>query len=123
MPDYLTQILLALITAGFFGEVVRGWLQRKKVKSAVGLDDANATQIIVGSATSLLSPLRLRVEELETETTVLRRNLVDANTKVIALETKVEELVALLNKTTAENKRVTEENRKLRLRLAKGMTS
>lgn len=110
MSDLVTQILLGLVAAGFFTDLARGFFQKKKINSEAKLDDANAVQVIVGTATSMLKPLTDRVKEAEDEATKLRQELREARAEVGKLVTQLQE-------STAENKRVTIENRRLRIRL------
>lgn len=116
--ELLTQILLALLGAAWVGDFINGLFQKKKVKADSNLSDANATQIIVASTTTLLAPLSARVKELETEVTVLRNALSEATTESNILRNKAHEVVMQLESCSAENKRVTKENRQLRARLA-----
>lgn len=109
--ERVTQILIALLACIWIGDFVKGAFQRKKVKADAGLSDANATQIIVTTATTMLEPLSKRVKEAEDEATKLRQELREARNEV-------SKLVSQLQESTAENKRVTTENRKLRARLA-----
>ena len=64
MNNLATQILLALVAVGFFSDLAKGFFQKRKIKSESHLDDANSVQILVGSATAMLGPLKQRVNEL-----------------------------------------------------------
>lgn len=108
--ERVTQFLLAFIAAGWLGDIVRGYYQNKKIKANQGVTDANATQIIITSATTMLEPLTRRVKQAETDAESLRKDLIEARREVA-------KLVAQLQESTAENKRVTSENRRLRVRL------
>jgi septal ring factor EnvC (AmiA/AmiB activator) len=113
MSDLITQILLGLVAVGFFSDLAKGFFQKKKINSEAKLDDANAVQVIVGTAASMLEPLSKRLKEAEEEVTNLRKELREARSEAA-------QLVSQLQASTAENKRVTAENRKLRLKLSGG---
>lgn len=108
--ELLTQILLAILTAAWIGDFVRGMFQKKKVHAETNLTDANATQVIVASTTTLLKPLQDRVNELEQELVVARR---EANKVVRKLQAANAENTRL----THENMAINAENRRLRARL------
>lgn len=122
--ELVTQILLGLLASIWIGDFVKGIFQKGIVKANANLSDANATQVLVGTATEMLEPLSRRVKEAEAETAQLRKELKDARDEAhscsrevkIARE-EVSRLVSQLQEATAENKRVTLENRKLRARL------
>lgn len=115
--ELVTQILLAVLACAWVGDFVRGLFQKKLVKADANKSEANATQVIVGTATTLVVPLSNRIKELETETTILRNSLREANEE-IARTTKLLNIANnRIEATTAENKRVTNENRRLRLQL------
>lgn len=109
--ELITQILLGLLGLAWIGDFVRGLFQKPKVKADANLSEANATQVLVGTATEMLEPLSKRVKEAEAETVLLRREVREARDEV-------SKLVSQLQECTAENKRITQENRKLRARLA-----
>lgn len=109
--NWVQNILLGLIAIGFFNEVIKGVFQKKKISSSSNLDDANATKIVVDSASALLKPLTNRLREAEDEATLLRRELHNARGE---LQLAMEEMRDLRQ----ENVRVTSENRQLRERLA-----
>lgn len=106
--NLVTQILLGLVAAGFFGDIARGVFQRNKVKASANLDDANATKIYVESASAMLTPLTNRLREAEEEATLLRQEL---------RMTRQENLRATnaLIAAREEIQKLTEENRVLRL--------
>lgn len=111
MSDIIEKVLMGLIAVGFFGDLAKGFFQKKKITSSSNLDDANSTKIIVDSASALLKPLTNRLREAEDEATLLRRELHKARGE---LQLAMDELVAVRQ----ENSRVTLENRQLRERLA-----
>lgn len=111
--DLLTKILLAIIAAGFVGDLTKGFFQKKKVNSSANLDDASAIQVIVSSANALLTPLTNRLAEAENEAVTLRRELQQARQEI---HRTMNELIEVRE----ENQRVTAENQQLRNRLAKG---
>lgn len=108
--ERVTQILLGIIAASWVGDAIKGYYQNKKIKANQGVTDASATQIIVTSATSMLEPLTKRVKQAETDAESLRKELNEARREVA-------KLVAQLQESTAENKKVTRENIRLRTRL------
>lgn len=108
--ERITQFLLAIIAAGWVGDMIKGYYQNKKIKANQVMTDASATQIIITSATSMLEPLTKRVKQAETDAESLRKDLIEARREVA-------KLVAQLQESTAENKRVTNENLRLRVRL------
>lgn len=110
MNDISTKILLGLIAAGFFGDALRGFFQRRKVKASASLDDANATQIIVTSTKALLGPLTERLELAERKVQTLTIDLDKC-------QEQVDEVVEKLERCNRENARLTRENKRLRLRL------
>lgn len=73
------QLFVALIATGFIGDFIRGWIQRKKIKQAEKALADNAllsgTNVIIQSATVMLTPLQNRIRELEDEAVTLRREL------------------------------------------------
>jgi septal ring factor EnvC (AmiA/AmiB activator) len=109
--ELITQILLGLLASIWIGDFVKGLFQKPKVKSDAKLSEANATQVLVGTATEMLEPLSRRVKEAEDEAKNLRQEL-------RAAREEVSKLVTQLQECTAENKRVTSENKRLRARLA-----
>jgi predicted RNase H-like nuclease (RuvC/YqgF family) len=111
--EIITQILLAILACAWIGDFIKGFYQRKKVQAETSHTEASATQVIVGTATTLVAPLAARIKELETETTILRTSLKEATAEA-------DRLVRQLENATSENKRVTAENRQLRLKLAGG---
>lgn len=123
--EQATQVAISLLACIWIGDFVRGLFQKRKVKADSNLSDANATKVIVGTATELLKPLSARVKEAEKEARELRQELRDARNdatqcrqEVSSARIEVSKLVTQLQECTAENKRVTIENRKLRARLA-----
>ena len=108
--ELVTQILLAVLACAWIGDFIRGLFQKKQVDAAANLSDANATQVIVASTTTLLKPLQDRVNELEDE---LREAKKQATRLVRQLETATEEN----RRITAENRMISDENRRLRLRI------
>lgn len=122
MDDLATKILLALVAAGFFTDLAKGFFQKKKMNSEAKLDDANSVQVLVGSATTLLQPLNDRIHELEAEVGALRRDLGKARTEAQRYANQLSTASTQLERATAENTRVTKENRRLRTMLAGGTT-
>lgn len=123
--ELVTQILLGLLASIWIGDFIKGIYQKPKVKADANVSDANATQILVGTATEMLEPLSKRVREAEAEAAQLRKELRDAkddasrcSAEVRVAREEVSKLVTQLRECTAENKRVTLENRNLRARLA-----
>lgn len=110
MSNLLTQILLGLVAVGFFSDLVKGFFQRKKVKSSADLDEANATQVIVTSTKALLGPLTERLETAE-------RKVRDLTIDLAKAQEQVDEIVESLEKCGRENSRLLRENKRLRLRL------
>lgn len=110
MNELTTQILLGLVAAGFFGDLIKGFFQRRKIKSSASLDNANATQIIVTSTKALLGPLTERLESAEQKVQHLTMELAKA-------QEQVDEIVENLEKCSRENGRLLRENKRLRLRL------
>lgn len=120
MSELITQILLALVAVGFFSDLAKGFFQKKKMNSEANLDDANSVQVLVGSATVMLAPLKERVHELEEEAKALRKELNDARGQVQGYANQLNTATHQLELATAENQRVTRENRRLRNMLAGG---
>jgi len=114
VDDVIVKILVVLLTGSYLVEIVRGIFQKKVVKSTAGLNDANATQIIVASTTTLLKPLQTRVDELEAE-------LVEARKEVRKLVKQLQETTAENTRITSENIAITAENRRLRLKLGEAL--
>lgn len=56
--DQVVTVLVALLGGGFFGTLVQGLWQRRKL-------GADYAEVVARSATTLLQPLAQRVEELE----------------------------------------------------------
>lgn len=126
--EYLDKILLYLASSGFIGLIIKSSMQRKRLnlesKKLSGLrqkSHAEATQLIVSSAASLVTPLTARLEEAETEAKALKVELQQAIVDLQEARTQIRDLVSQLQRATAENQRVTNENRALRTRLAGGM--
>ena len=112
--DLFTQILLGLLACAWMGDFVRGLFQRHKVKADTNLTDANATQIIVGSANALVQPLTNRLEEAEAEASLLRKEIKEVRKE---MQKAVDELKTARQENTRmreENTRITDENRRLR---------
>lgn len=97
--ETLSTILLAFLSLAWIGDFVRGLFQRKKVNAEANLHDANAVQVIVGSAAAVVAPLKTRVDELQAD-------LQEA-------KAEVDRLIAQLQKATAENQRITNENQRI----------
>jgi transcription antitermination factor NusA-like protein len=113
--DKLTIILLAILSCAWLGDFIKGTFDRKKIKADANLSDANAVQVLVGSAAAVVAPLKSRVEELQIELTEAKEQvdkLIEQLQKATAENQKV---VTENQRITAENKRVTDENRRLRL--------
>jgi hypothetical protein len=120
--DKIVVILLGLLTCAWIGDLIKGFYQRRKVQADSNLSDANATKVIIGTAATLLSPLKTRVEELEAE-------VAEAKSEVRKLVKQLQDATAENQRitfenqrVTEENKRVTRENRQLRTMLAGGST-
>lgn len=120
MNDLATKILLALVAAGFFTDLIKGFFQKKKMNSEAKLDDATSVQVLVGSATTLLAPLNERIHELEDELKAMRVDLGKARTEAQKYANQLSTASNQLQLATAENTRVTKENRRLRAMLAGG---
>jgi cell shape-determining protein MreC len=108
--ELATQLLLAALACAWIGDFIRGFTQRKKTKAETELTDANATQVIVGSATTLVEPLANRIKELNAEVVTLREELTRTRQLLRTANNRLE-------KSTAENERVTAENFRLRTQL------
>ena len=108
--EKITTLLLAILSLAWIGDFVRGLFQRRKVKADSELSNANATQVIMATTTTLLKPLQTRINELEEELVQARKQ---ANRLVQQLEDATEEN----RRITAENRMISDENRRLRLRL------
>lgn len=117
MIETIAQIMILLLGCGWVGNVILAFFQRKRVKASANLDDATATQVLVGTATSMLAPLSTRINELESEAVGLRKELKQAKDEMHRLNRSLYEANQRLEQTTAENQRITAENRVLRLRL------
>ena len=63
--ELVNQILLGLLASIWIGDFVKGIFQKGIVKANANLSDANATQVLVGTATEMLEPLSRRVKEAE----------------------------------------------------------
>jgi septal ring factor EnvC (AmiA/AmiB activator) len=118
--DRLTLVLIAVLSCVWIGDFIKGWYQKRKVKADANLTDANAVQVIVGSAAAVVQPLKDRVEELQ-------RDLKDAKTEVDKLIDQLQKATAENQRITLENQRITaenrqvvNENRQLRIALARG---
>lgn len=122
MSDLITQILLGLVAVGFFSDLAKGFFQKKKLNAEANLDDANSVQVLVGSATTMLAPLKERVHELEEEAKLLRTELNQARSEVQRYANQLSTATHQLELATEENRRVTTENRRLRRLLAGGTT-
>lgn len=108
--ELITQVLLAVLACAWIGDFIRGLFQKKQVDAAANLSDANATQVIVASTTTLLKPLQDRVNELEAE-------LVNARKEVRKLVTQLHDSSEENTRITRENRMISDENRRLRLKL------
>lgn len=108
--ELITQVLLAVLACAWIGDFIRGLFQKKQVDAAANLSDANATQVIVASTTTLLKPLQDRVNELEAE-------LVNARKEVRKLVTQLHDSSEENSRITRENRMISDENRRLRLKL------
>lgn len=116
--DKMTVILLAILSCAWIGDFIRGQFQKRKIKSEANLSDANAVQVLVGSAATVVAPLKERVEELQ-------KDLAEAKDEVDKLIIRLQEATAENQRITAENQRITRENRVVtdenrRLRIALG---
>jgi ABC-type phosphate transport system auxiliary subunit len=116
----VTTVLLGFLSLAWIGDFVRGMFQRRKVQADSNLSDANAVQVIVGSAAAVVAPLKTRVEELQ-------KDLAEAKTEVDKLIVQLQKATAENQKVTlenqritTENQRITAENRQLRIMLAGG---
>lgn len=108
--ELITQLLLAVLACAWIGDFIRGLFQKKQVDAAANLSDANATQVIVASTTTLLKPLQDRVNELEAELTNARK---EVRKLVVQLHNASDENTRI----TTENRLISDENRRLRLKL------
>jgi len=115
LSNLTTQILLGLVAAGFFGDLLKGFFQRKKVSASSNLDNANATKIYVDSASAMLTPLTNRLREAEDEATLLRRELQ-------TVRSELQKATNSLIEARQENERVISENQVLRAQLMNGTT-
>lgn len=68
----LGPILIAALTGGFLRDVIKGIYQRRTIKAQGDKTEAEATTIIVKSATDLLGPLNKRISEQNQEINDLR---------------------------------------------------
>lgn len=112
--DKLTIILLAILSCAWIGDFIKGILEKKKVKAEANLHDANAVQVLVGSAAAVVAPLKTRVEELQAD---LKEAKQEVDRLILQLQTATAENQKITNENhriTQENKRVTDENRRLR---------
>lgn len=116
--DKLTVILLAVLSCVWIGDFINGLFQKRKVKADSQLSEANATNILIAGANSLVTPLTNRLKEAEDEATLLRRELQQIRTELQNTMVELQESRAELRKERAENRRVTTENRTLRAQLA-----
>lgn len=118
--DKLTLVLIAIFGSVWLGDTVKGLFQRRKVAADSNVTEANATQILIAGANSLVTPLTNRLKEAEDEAVQLRRELQAVREE---LQNSLQELTSArydLQQERAENRRVTQENRKLRNLLADG---
>lgn len=112
--DKVVVILLALLSCAWIGDFIRGSFQRKKINSEANLSDANAVQVIVGSAAAVVAPLKTRVEELQADL-ITAKEEVDRLILQLHTATVENQKITLENqRITEENQRVTDENRRLR---------
>lgn len=118
MDDLIVKIVVAILACAWLAEVVKGLFQKRKVDSSANKDDADGAQIIVNSAKVLLEPLTEKIREAEVEITSLKRSLRGAENQVVSLKSQLREATDQLSAATAENQRVTTENRQLRRLLA-----
>lgn len=110
----VTLILIAILSCVWLGDFINGLFQRKNVKSQSSLTDANATQVLIAGASTLVTPLTNRLREAEDEATALRRELQTLRTELQAMTEELNDTRMELRQERAENRRVTTENRKLR---------
>jgi septal ring factor EnvC (AmiA/AmiB activator) len=110
IDDAVVKILVVLLTGGYLVEIIKGLFQKRAVKSAAQLNDANATQVIVASTTTLLKPLQDRIQELEAE-------LVEARQEAKKMVKEMKQVTAENTRLTSENMAINAENRRLRLKL------
>lgn len=116
--DQLTQLLLGLLACAWVGDFVKGQFQKRKVKADSNLVDANATQIIVGSANALIQPLTNRLEEAEAEASLLRKEIREVRKEMQLAVDELREARQENIRIREENTRVTTENRRLRKLIA-----
>jgi hypothetical protein len=73
--EVIGPVLVALVTGGFLRDVLKGFLQKKIIKSQVNKSEAEAAAVIVSTATSILAPLNLRMAEMNEELVHLREEV------------------------------------------------
>lgn len=118
--DKVTVILLAVLACAWIGDFVRGIFQRRKIKAEAALSDANADKIVVGTAVTLLAPLRQRVGELEAEVKEARAEVQKLVRQLHAATLENQRVTNENQRITGENQEITQENQQLRAAIARG---
>jgi uncharacterized protein (DUF3084 family) len=120
--ETITTVLLGFLSLAWIGDLIRGMFQRKKVQSETQVDEANATQILIAGANTLVTPLTNRLREAEDEATLLRRELQAVRKELQTTLQELNDARTELKMERAENRRVSNENRRLRAQLSNGTT-
>lgn len=118
--DKLSQLAVVFASLAWIGQIVKSVFDRKRLGAQANLDEAKAADVVAGTATALLTPLRARVAELQDEVNALRLALRNTTEEADILRRSLHEANEQLLINTAENERINAENRQLRLRLHNG---
>lgn len=118
MDDIVIRIVVAILACAWIAEIFKGLFQKRKVNASAGRDDADGAQIIVNSAKILLEPLTQKIKEAEVEITSLKASLRGAEDQVATLQSRLSAATNQLSAATAENQKISLENRRLRQLLA-----
>lgn len=113
--DKLTVLLLAILSCAWIGDFIKGQYEKKKIKAESNLNDANAVQVLVGSAAAVVAPLKTRVEELQADLREAKEEVDKLIVQLQAATAENQKITAENHRITSENRRVTDENRRLRL--------
>lgn len=119
--EQLTQILIGILACVWIGDFIRGVFQKKKTGSEANLNDANAVQVIVGSAATVVAPLKERVEELQQDLTEAKGEVERLITQLQAATAENQRITVENTRIIAENRQIVIENRRLRLALGRGL--